>query len=252
MATVKKYNLAGVSTSLELGKQGSYISGNSSAIGFYTSGDALQKIAIANASNDKINNRNDNISRIKMAIEDGSIKDKETPVDGDADAELLDDEDVSSDEEDMDDPTMIDTTTVRDGINKYWLCNGECDDSKATNAGDINWDDNSKKRERFMKSYVKKFEKISEDLNELKVYLTTKDKDILEVQQAADSIKKAIVSNKKQIPAIKLLVKRVEDEKSIIKKYVKSGQMKDERKKNLVFTKKFSKERANLMKKVEN
>ena len=50
MATVKKYNLAGVRTSLELGKQGSYISGNSSAIGFYTSGDALQKIAIANAT----------------------------------------------------------------------------------------------------------------------------------------------------------------------------------------------------------
>ena len=50
MATVKKYNLAGVSTSLELGKQGSYITGNSSAIGFYTSGDALQKVAIANAT----------------------------------------------------------------------------------------------------------------------------------------------------------------------------------------------------------
>jgi len=50
MATVKKYNLAGVSTNLELGKQGSYITGNSSAIGFYTSGDALQKIAIADAT----------------------------------------------------------------------------------------------------------------------------------------------------------------------------------------------------------
>lgn len=50
MATVKKYNLAGVSTSVELGKQGSYITGNASAIGFYTSGDALQKIAIANAT----------------------------------------------------------------------------------------------------------------------------------------------------------------------------------------------------------
>ena len=50
MTIVKKYNLAGVSTSLELGKQGSYISGNSNAIGFYTSGDALQKIAIANAT----------------------------------------------------------------------------------------------------------------------------------------------------------------------------------------------------------
>lgn len=50
MATVKKYNLAGVSTNVELGKQGSYITGNSSAIGFYTSGDALQKIAIADAT----------------------------------------------------------------------------------------------------------------------------------------------------------------------------------------------------------
>ena len=50
MATVKKYNLAGVGANVELGKQGSYISGNASAIGFYTSGDALQKIAIANAT----------------------------------------------------------------------------------------------------------------------------------------------------------------------------------------------------------
>jgi len=50
MATVKKYNLAGVSANVELGKQGSYISGNSDAIGFYTSGDVLQKIAIANAT----------------------------------------------------------------------------------------------------------------------------------------------------------------------------------------------------------
>lgn len=50
MATVKKYNLAGVSTNVELGKQGSYITGNADAIGFYTSGDELQKIAIANAT----------------------------------------------------------------------------------------------------------------------------------------------------------------------------------------------------------
>ena len=50
MATVKKYNLAGVGANVELGKQGSYIAGNASAIGFYTSGDALQKVAIANAT----------------------------------------------------------------------------------------------------------------------------------------------------------------------------------------------------------
>ena len=50
MATVKKYNLAGVSANVELGKQGSYISGNASAIGFYTSAGALQKLAIANAT----------------------------------------------------------------------------------------------------------------------------------------------------------------------------------------------------------
>ena len=50
MATVKKYNLAGVGANVELGKQGSYIAGNASAIGFYTSGDALQKLAVANAT----------------------------------------------------------------------------------------------------------------------------------------------------------------------------------------------------------
>ena len=35
------------------------------------------------------------------------------------DADLLDEEDISSDEEDMDDPVMVDTASVRDGINKY-------------------------------------------------------------------------------------------------------------------------------------
>jgi len=50
MAAVKKYNLAGLNANVELGKQGSYISGNASAIGFYTSAGALQKIAIANAT----------------------------------------------------------------------------------------------------------------------------------------------------------------------------------------------------------
>jgi len=50
MAAVKKYNLAGLNANVELGKQGSYIAGNASAIGFYTSAGALQKIAIANAT----------------------------------------------------------------------------------------------------------------------------------------------------------------------------------------------------------
>ena len=47
---IKKYNLAGLSANVELGKQGSYIAGNATAIGFYTSAGALQKIAIANAT----------------------------------------------------------------------------------------------------------------------------------------------------------------------------------------------------------
>jgi hypothetical protein len=50
MAAVKKYNLAGLNANVELGKQGSYISGNASAVGFYTSAGALQKITIANAT----------------------------------------------------------------------------------------------------------------------------------------------------------------------------------------------------------
>ena len=50
VAKIKKYNLAGLSANVELGKQGSYIAGNATAIGFYTSAGALQKIAIANAT----------------------------------------------------------------------------------------------------------------------------------------------------------------------------------------------------------
>lgn len=50
MAAVKKYNLAGLNANVELGKQGSYIAGNATAIGFYTSAGALQKISIANAT----------------------------------------------------------------------------------------------------------------------------------------------------------------------------------------------------------
>jgi hypothetical protein len=50
MASVKKYNLAGAAANVELGKKGSYIAGNADAIGFYTSGGALQKLAIANAT----------------------------------------------------------------------------------------------------------------------------------------------------------------------------------------------------------
>ena len=50
VASIKRYNLAGVSANVELGKQGSYISGNANAIGFYTNTDTLQNIAIANAT----------------------------------------------------------------------------------------------------------------------------------------------------------------------------------------------------------
>lgn len=50
MAKVKKYNLAGVSANVELGKQGSYITGTANAIGFYANGGSLQKLEIANAT----------------------------------------------------------------------------------------------------------------------------------------------------------------------------------------------------------
>ena len=50
MATVKKYNLAGLNANVELGKQGSYITGGASEIGFYANGGALQKLKIANAT----------------------------------------------------------------------------------------------------------------------------------------------------------------------------------------------------------
>jgi hypothetical protein len=49
MAAVKKYNLAGLSANVELGKQGSRIVGTANAVGFYTINGDLQKLAIANA-----------------------------------------------------------------------------------------------------------------------------------------------------------------------------------------------------------
>ena len=50
MADIKKYNLKGVGANVELGKQGSYISGNADAVSFFTTNDALQKLSIANAT----------------------------------------------------------------------------------------------------------------------------------------------------------------------------------------------------------
>jgi hypothetical protein len=50
VAKIKKYNLAGVNANVELGKQGSYISGNAEAVAFYTKDDQPQRIAIANAT----------------------------------------------------------------------------------------------------------------------------------------------------------------------------------------------------------
>jgi hypothetical protein len=50
MATVKKYNLAGLNANVELGKRGSYITGTANEVGFYANGGALQKLRIANAT----------------------------------------------------------------------------------------------------------------------------------------------------------------------------------------------------------
>ena len=50
MADIKKYNLKGVGANVELGKQGSYISGTGDAVSFFNNTDALQKVSIANAT----------------------------------------------------------------------------------------------------------------------------------------------------------------------------------------------------------
>lgn len=50
VAEIKKYNLKGVAANVELGKKGSYLSGNADAVSFYTVDDNLQKINIANAT----------------------------------------------------------------------------------------------------------------------------------------------------------------------------------------------------------
>jgi len=50
MAEVKNYGLTGLNSNVELGKQGSYISGSNAAVSFYDKDDALQNIVIANAT----------------------------------------------------------------------------------------------------------------------------------------------------------------------------------------------------------
>lgn len=50
MAKIKKYNLAGVSANVELGKKGSYISGNADAIAFFTKDNEPQRVVLANAT----------------------------------------------------------------------------------------------------------------------------------------------------------------------------------------------------------
>jgi hypothetical protein len=50
VADIKKYNLKGVNSSVELGKKGSYISGNADAVSFFTVNNDLQKVSIANAT----------------------------------------------------------------------------------------------------------------------------------------------------------------------------------------------------------
>lgn len=47
---IKKYNVDGVSANVELGKKGSYISGNADAVSFFTVDDDLQKVSVANAT----------------------------------------------------------------------------------------------------------------------------------------------------------------------------------------------------------
>lgn len=50
MAEIKKYNLAGVGANVELGKQGSYISGNADAVAFFTKLNEPQRVSLANAT----------------------------------------------------------------------------------------------------------------------------------------------------------------------------------------------------------
>jgi len=50
VASIKKYNLTGLNANVELGKQGSYITGSANTIGFYANGGSLQKLEIANAT----------------------------------------------------------------------------------------------------------------------------------------------------------------------------------------------------------
>ena len=197
------------------------------------SDEVVDTITLENVANDKIKNRNDNISTTKMDIQSGKLKnEEEIPVDLDEDADKLakeadeEDSDFDSDEEDEDDPFSGDPAD-ENTLFKYWYCNGNCDNRKGINVTDFNWSSDVTTRERETNKKMKMLESMKEKLDELKELFMTKDKEVPEVQQIKKIITDATKSNKQQIIIMKEVVKLVERQKKLVNKFTKSGEMRE-------------------------
>ena len=198
------------------------------------SNEIIDTLTYENITNDKIKNRNDNISRIKMAIETGEIKDEEErPIDVEEDmnreAGGEEDSDFDTDEEDDEDDPFRGDPADENTLFKYWYCNGKCDNRKALNPEEFNWSGNVSTRERETRGTMKKLETMREKINELTEFFMSKDKDIAEISQIKAAIQDAAKSNKAQIAVMKDIIKVVEKQKSLVKQFTKSGRMREQK-----------------------
>merc|ERR1711968_140936 len=86
-----------------------------------------------------------------------------------------------------------------------------------------------------------------EKINELTEFFMSKDKDIAEISQIKAAIQDAAKSNKAQIAVMKDIIKVVEQQKSLVKQFTKSGRMREQ--KGLLIKTKFVPKNAKLERK---
>ena len=200
-------------------------------------------------TNEKIKNRNDYISKIRMSLEKGELKDEYEidPNDMD-DIDIEEDTDDDSDEEDEKENPFKDDKVSDDVFLKYWYCNGKCD-SREANEG-YNWPANISTRVGYFENLLNKLNKAHEKLEKFKEIFYTKKRDMLPLMQIHDAIKIAISSNRKQVSKIDPINSLVLAQQRLVKKYIgKDGQLKETR--GMIVKSSFSKENQKLHNKAQ-
>ena len=211
-----------------------------------TSDEPIDTFASEIKTNEKIKNRNDYISKTRMALQKGQLKDDyELDPDDKDDLDVEEDTDDDSDQEDEKDNPFKDDKVSDDVFFKYWYCNGKCD-SREANEG-YNWPANISTRVGYFENLINKLEKAYDKLEKLKEIFYTKKRDMLPLMQIHDAIKLAIASNRKQISRIDPINKIVQQQQKLVSKYMKGGELKEKR--GMVIKSTFRDENNKLIKK---